>query len=317
MYNQKTSLTQSLIVASCLTLGACNDSSNTAAVIEPVTTPDVADVLLTNSDVDFSNCREIAGGIAVSKAGLQAQTPSNVEVFSLTDMGFVFEGSDDLGMLIIRSLSCEAVRVTDSEGNVSTDENVRLAHVGTPINVAALPATTFSNDGINGADFNMYTLNFQTSSAAYFGAMDRAGMQNASLNEGIVNQLIDLDPDQCSTAALLVNVGGDSEFAFSITGEVVEATAQCHVGGSDFTANWWSIDSDNQVTALSNTVFDQTFTDTAGPNVFVVTSSGSVIHDIIGATTSGFTGFSGSGYIPSGGLGDVDLVAEALGSLAN
>ncbi|MFC1519090.1 hypothetical protein ACFL6Z_05150 [Pseudomonadota bacterium] len=312
MYNKKPSLTQYLLVASCLSLAACNDDST-----QKIETPEAPNVVLTNSDIDFSNCREIAGGITVSKAALQQQITGNVTVNSLTDMGFVFEGSDDLGMLVIRSLSCEAISVTDSEGNVNTDENVTIAHVGTPINVSNLPATTYSNDGINAADFNNYTLSYQTSSPAYFDAMKNAGLQNASLNEGIVNELIDLDPEQCSTSSLFVNVPGDSEFAFSITGEVVEATAECHPGGVNFVANWWSVDSDNQVTALSNEIFDQTFTATAGENVFVITTKGTEINKMIGATSSRFTGFSGSGYIPAGGLGDVNMVAEALGTLVN
>lgn len=308
MSTKKTTFTQYLMVAgiSCLALAACNGDSNSDT--------DQASIL-SNSAVDFSNCREIAGGISVSKDSLQSRVPTGVTVNSLTDMGFVFEGSDDLAMLIVRSLSCEAIQITDDSGNVSMDENITVAHVGTPINTSSLPATTYSTDGTNGADFNIYALSYQTSSPAFFGALERSGLQNISLNEAIVNELIDLDPDQCSTSSLFVNVPGDSEFAFSITGEVVEATAECHVGGADFIANWWSVDSNNQVTALSNTVVDQTFTDTAGPNVFVVTTPDTEMNSIIGATTSRFTGFSGSGYIPSGGLGNQDMVAEALGSL--
>ncbi len=60
---------------------------------------------------------------------------------------------------------------------------------------------------------------------------------------------------------------------------------------------------------------DQTFTDTAGPDVFVVTNDGTTINELIGTNRSAFTGFSGSGYIPSEGLGNVDMVAEALGPL--
>ncbi|OEE67168.1 hypothetical protein A1OO_15540 [Enterovibrio norvegicus FF-33] len=283
----------------CLGLTACNSTS----------------IALTDSDVDFSNCREIAGGIVVSKADLQAQVPAGVTVNSLTDMGFVFEGSDDRGMLIVRSLACEAIQVTDTNGNIRTDENVAFAHVGTPINVANFPATTYSNDSVNGADFNIYALSYQTSSPAYFGAMKRAGLQNIALNEAIVNNLEDTDPNVCNTANLMVNVPGNSEYAFGISGEVVEATADCHVGGTDFIANWWSVDGSNQVTALSNTVMDQTFTDTAGPNVIVVTNEGTTMNDLIGANSSAFTGFSGSGYIPSEGLGNTDMVAEALGEL--
>ncbi|WP_028023336.1 hypothetical protein [Enterovibrio calviensis] len=288
-----------LIGALCLGVTACHNNQ----------------IRLSNSDVDFSNCREIAGGIVVSKADLNAQVPEGVTVNSLTDMGFVFDGSDDVGMLIVRSLACEAIQVTDAKDRVSTDENVAIVQVGTPINVANLPATTYSNDSVNGADFNNYTLSYQTSSPAYFGAMKRAGLQNIVLDKGIVNELTDNDPNTCSTANLKVNVPGDSEYALGITGDVVEATAECHVGGADFIANWWSVDSINRVTALSNEVIDQTFTDTAGPDVFVVTNEGTTINTLIGSDSSAFTGFSGSGYIPSGGLGNIDMVAEALGIL--
>ncbi|MGF1707043.1 hypothetical protein [Enterovibrio baiacu] len=288
-----------LIGALCLGVTACHNNQ----------------IRLSNSDVDFSNCREIAGGIVVAKADLQSQVPDGITVNSLTDMGFVFEGSDDQGMLIVRSLSCEAIQVTDSKDRVRTDNNVAFVHVGTPINVSNLPATTYSNDSVNGADFNIYALSYQTSSPAYFGAMKRAGMQNIDLNEGIVNELTDNDPNTCSTANLKVNVPGESQYALGITGDVVEATAECHVGGADFIANWWSVDKHDRVTALSNEVIDQTFTDTAGPDVFVVTNDGTTINELIGTNRSAFTGFSGSGYIPSEGLGNVDMVAEALGPL--
>lgn len=313
MYRKKAVLTWSIIIASALALNACSsDDDDDNAGTTPTTNQTIE---LSSSDVDFSNCREIAGGIPVSKASVQALAPEGVNLISVTEMGFVFEGSDDLGMLIIRSLSCESISVTDNLGNVTTNENVAFAHVGVPLNPSNMPSTTYSNDGKNGGDFNIYTLSYQTSSPAYFGAMQRAGLQNASLNEDIVNELVDINPDECNTANLTVDVPGDSEFSFSINGEVVEATADCHPGGVDFIANWWSVDDNNQVTALSNEVFGQTFTDTAGPDVFVVTSEGTTINDLIGADSSTFTGFSGSGYIPSGGIGTRDMVAEPLGTL--
>jgi len=301
-----------IVSLSVLILGGCSSDDDSSSV------PQVMDdqpLVLSNSDVDFSNCREIAGGMSVSKSDLQAEVPMNVPVNSLTDAGTVFEGSDDLGLLIIRSLSCEAIRVTDSDGNEITDDGVVITQVGTPINTSGLPATTFSNDGFNGADFNIYTLSYQTSSPAYFGAMQRAGLQNISLNTGLINILTDLDAEQCSTASLMVEVPGDDEFAFSISGEVVEATDECNPGGVDFIANWWSVDSDNQVSVLSNNVVGQTFTETAGPNVLVKTSSGKTINDLIGEDESGFTAFSGSGYIISGGLGDRDMVSQTLGMI--
>ena len=69
--------------------------------------------------------------------------------------------------------------------------------------------------------------------------------------------------------------------------------------------------------AVHHNTFNQTFTETAGPNVFVIAPEGRVLSNIIGATHSRFTGFSGSGYLPSGGLGDRDMVAETLGELIN
>ncbi|WP_052737563.1 hypothetical protein [Grimontia sp. AD028] len=269
-----------------------------------------------NSDVDFSNCREIAGGIAVQKDALTSLVPSGITVNSLSDMGFVFEGSDNLGMLIIRSLQCEVIQVTDAKGRVFTDENVAFAHVGTPINTSNLPATTFNNDGSNGADFNIYALSYQTSSPAYYGAMKRMGMETAMFNEHMINAQVDTTPGTCDVAQLSVSVPGNHDYSFNIFGEVIEATAECHPGGANFVANWWSVDRKKRVSALSNLVTDQTFTETAGPNVYVVAKPGTTMSSLIGEAPSAFTGFSGSGYLPSGGIGNVDMVAEALGKLA-
>ncbi|WP_325894603.1 hypothetical protein [Grimontia sp. NTOU-MAR1] len=195
---------------------------------------------LSNSDVDFSNCREIAGGIVVDKSEVSSLIPNDVSVNSLTDMGFEFDGSDNLGMLIIRSLQCEAIQVTDAKGRVKTDENVAVAHLGTPINTSNLPATTFNLDGVNGADFNIYTLSYQTSSRAYYGAMARMGMKTAKFNKHMMNVQVDTTPGTCDVAQLSVNIPGNSDYSFSIFGEVVQATAECNPGGASFTANWWS-----------------------------------------------------------------------------
>lgn len=299
-----------MCVISALSLAfiGCNDNSDFVAE-EPIEEV----VTLTKSEIDFSNCQELAGGVAVGKASLEAKVPDNVGVLSLTDIGFVFEGSDDLGILIVRSVSCESVTVTDSDGETATDENIVFAHVGTPINTSNLPATTYNKDGVNGADFNNYTFSYTTTSAAFMGAMERAGLQNVSLNQDIVHELIDLNPDECGISSLLINVPGDDEFAFTVSGQVVEATAECNPGGADFVANWWSIDENNQVTALSNEIFDQTFADSATTDVFLTTRSGKEINNIIGSNSTRFTGFVNSGYIVSGGTGNLDMVAEPLG----
>ncbi|WP_163930602.1 hypothetical protein [Paraferrimonas sp. SM1919] len=301
--NHKMSLLAVSLTATLL--AGCNSDDNQTEV------ETIPEAYLTSSEVDFANCREIAGGITVAKSALTANIPSDVPVFSLTDMGFVFDGSDDLGMLIVRSLSCEAVQVTDSEGNQNLDENITIVQVGAPIDTSNLPATHFNYDGHNGADFNIYTLNYTTSSPAYFGALERAGFKNASLNTSITNQLVDLDQEQCSNAYLSVNVPDSGDYGLTISGEVVEATEQCHVGGVNFIGNWWS-KQDAKVAVMSNLVNDQTYTETAGANVFVSSVAGSKLSEIMGSTMTRFTGFSGSGFLPSGGLGDVDMHIQAL-----
>ena len=80
MYNKIKPLSRFIVAASCLLMTACNNDSassdNTDIDGSAGTTTDA--VILTNSDVDFSNCREIAGGITVAKASLQEQVPTDV-----------------------------------------------------------------------------------------------------------------------------------------------------------------------------------------------------------------------------------------------
>ncbi|USH05517.1 hypothetical protein K6Q96_20165 [Grimontia kaedaensis] len=205
--------------------------------------------------------------------------------------------------------------MTDAKGRVFTDENVAFALVGTPINTSNLPATSFNSDGSNGADFNIFALSYQTSSLGYYGAMKRMGMKTEMFSKHMMNAQVDTTPGTCDVAQLSVGVPGSHDYSFSIFGEVVEATAEYHPGGTNFVANWWSVDRKKRISALSNLVTDQTLTETAGPNVLVVAKSGTTISQLIGEAPSAFTGFSGSGSLPSCGIGNVDMVAEALGKL--
>ena len=59
------------------------------------------------SEVDFGACTELSTGTTVALSELQARVPETVPVLSLTDQGFVFPGSDALGILITRTLECD------------------------------------------------------------------------------------------------------------------------------------------------------------------------------------------------------------------
>ena len=80
------------------------------------------------SQVDFGACVELSTGSVSSLAELQARVPSGVSVLSLTEQGFVFTGSDDLGILITRTLDCESISVT-RDGRTRTQVDRHIAHI--------------------------------------------------------------------------------------------------------------------------------------------------------------------------------------------
>ena len=131
------------------------------------------------SEVDFGACTELATGTTVALSELRARVPDSVPVLSLTDQGIAFPGSDELGILIIRTLECDSITV-NRNGRTRTQRDRHIAHVGTPVDASVLPATPFSNDGGNGADFNNYIFAYYSDSSTYRSAMRRAGVRHVA-----------------------------------------------------------------------------------------------------------------------------------------
>ena len=263
------------------------------------------------SNVDFSNCLEFAGGVPVSLAGLQQQVPDDIPVKSLTDLGFVFPGSDDLGVLIVRALRCDEIAVEFQSGGFARDLDRSLVHVGTPIFVDNLPPTPFSLDGNNGADFNNFTFRYYTDSRAFQKALRRGGFSNVTRSQRITFEDLDTDATQCGTAIRLIDVAGSDAFSIKVAGQVTEANAACHVGTTDVVANWWNVQG-RTVAATSNQIISQTLLTTVPETLLLVTEPDSVLGAITGGRVSTFSAFAFSGFIPS--PEDVDMVIGPVGT---
>ena len=63
------------------------------------------------------------------------------------------------------------------DGRTRTQTNRHVAHVGTAVDTSDLPATPFSYDGGNEADFNNYVFGYYTDSSIFLDAMRRADIQ--------------------------------------------------------------------------------------------------------------------------------------------
>ncbi len=204
------------------------------------------------SGVDFGACTELSTGTTVPLAKLQARVPDAVPVLSLTDQGFVFPGSDELGILIIRTLDCDSITVT-REGRSRTQPDRHIAHIGTPVDVSVLPATPFSNDGGNGADFNNYIFAYYSDSSIYRNAMRRAGVQNVA--PARIN-MHDETVDECllhRTVSVRPHTGR-SNYEFTATGVIPDAL--CEPPAIPFIANWWSLHH-GEASVLSNNIAGQ------------------------------------------------------------
>ena len=241
--------------------------------------------------VAFGECSELAVGSVVPLAALQAQLPEGVTALSLTAQGTVFDGSDDLGVLIARTLRCDDLTVTSSDGTESSDGQ-HIAHVGTPIDVSALPATPYSTDGNNGADFNNYVFGYYSDSAAYVAAMDEAGIAGAGM--ATIN-MTDAEASEC-VITRTVSVASDA-FGFDASGDIPDAA--CSDPDTPFVANWWSV-GDDGASVLSNQIAMQVaiFIDTA-ETVVTITPTGALMQAVVGADPIVADAFGVIGLIPA------------------
>ncbi len=253
-------------------------------------------------EVDFGDCRELATGSVVPLTGLQAQVPAGVDVLSLTDQGTVFPGSDDLGVLITRSLSCTSITVDGT-----TDTDVHVAHVGTPIDVSQLPASPYSTDGNNAADFSNYTLSYVTDSTAFLGALTGSQVQGAG---AATFTYVDTPAGTCTVSRQVEVTGGD--FGYSASGTLPDAS--CEPTDVPFVGNWWSV-SHGGVTVLSDNIIGQAavFLDLNNTPVTLDPSDGSSLASLLGDAAAPVDAFGFVGFIPE--TEGLDMVVTVAGEL--
>ncbi|MEM8922110.1 MAG: hypothetical protein AAGD35_01315 [Actinomycetota bacterium] len=262
------------------------------------------------SEVDFGPCVELSTGTVVSLAALQARVPDPVSVRSMTEQGFVFPGSDDLGILITRTLDCESITVTRN-GRTRSQHDRHIAHVGTPVDTSTLPATPFSNDGANGADFNNYIFAYYSDSWIYRDAMRRAGVR------GVAAARIDLVDHEVETCVIDRTVTvrpwtRTNDYGFKATGVVPDAS--CEEPVVPFIANWWSV-KNNKARVLSNNIPGQAaiFIDTATTVIDIEAGRRSQLHEVFGAPAATADAFGVIGHLPE--APGTDMVITKVGKV--
>ncbi|MEM7271959.1 MAG: hypothetical protein AAF547_02660 [Actinomycetota bacterium] len=262
------------------------------------------------SEVDFGPCLELSTGTTVALSELEERVPASVDVLSLTDQGFVFPGSDDFGILITRTLECESISVTRN-GQTRTQRNRSIAHVGTPVSTANLPATPFSSDGGNGADFNNYIFAYYSDSSLYLGAMARAGVR--PIAPARIN-IKDSNVDTCvvDRTVTVRPMSGRNNYGFTATGVIPDAT--CEPPVVPFIANWWSVQR-GKAAVLSNNIPGQSaiFIDPAETVITIEASRRSQLSDLFGGDSATADAFGVLGAIPS--ADGTDMIITRAGNL--
>ncbi|KAL3940628.1 MAG: hypothetical protein SGARI_000893, partial [Bacillariaceae sp.] len=206
---------------------------------------------IAQSDVDFGTCKELAVGSVTPLSKLQDLVADNVKVLSMTEQGFVFDGSDDLGNLLIRSLECDYISVD----GVGADSGVKhIAHIGTPFDTSTFPASPFAAQGTtNGADFNNYIFAYLTDSEEYYNAMIEANVVGAGLAT--------ISYDDASTGDCLLertvvvepSNGGDGGYGYTAVATAFPDPS-CAPEDTPYIANWWSSTNNGDISILSNQI---------------------------------------------------------------
>ena len=248
------------------------------------------------SEVDFGDCTELATGTVVALSELQERVPGEVPVLSLAEQGASFPGSDDLGVVITRVLECDAITVT-RDGRTKTQHDRHIAHVGTAIDTSDLPATPFSLDGNNAADFSNYVFGYYSDSSIFVDAMRRADVQ--SIAPARID-MVDVTVDECvvdRTVTVLPSTGPGSNYGFTANGVI--PLAACEPSVVPFIGNWWSVD-DGEASVLSNNIAGQSaiFLSPADATITIDPSRNSQLTDLFGAESATANAFGFSGFIP-------------------
>ncbi len=262
-----------------------------------------ADEQAAAAEVTFGECEELALGSTVPLDALQAQLPDGVNALSLTDQGTVFDGSDDLGVLIIRTLRCDDITVAAAGGDEVSDGRF-IAHVGTPVDASTFPATPYSKDGNNDADFNNHVFGFYSDSQAYVDAMDAAGIVGGGLAD------ISVDDTEVGDCVVSRSISVDAEaFGFDVSGEIPDAT--CSEPDTPYIVNWWTVDDagtavlSQEIPSQVALVIDPTET------VVTVTPTGELLQQVVGTDPFVVDAFGVVGLIPA--TDDPSMTITALG----
>ena len=240
------------------------------------------------TEIAFGECTEVSTGTVAPLTALQTALPDGVSALSLTAQGTVFDGSDDLGVLITRTLRCDEIVVGDGAG----EGEQHIAHVGTPVDASALPASPYNNDGGNGADFNNYIFGYYSDSAAYIDALTAAGVAGA---EVATISMTDTEAGECLVdRSVTVSAAA---YSFEVAGEMPDASCEDPV--VPFIANWWSL-TDGAAAVASNNIPGQAaiFIDPA-TTVINVTPTGEGLGQIIGTDPVVADAFGVIGLIPA------------------
>lgn len=248
------------------------------------------------SKVDFGDCTELATGSVVELSELQDRVPDEVPVLSLTEQGTVFPGSDDLGVVIARVLECDSITVT-RDGRTRTQRDRHVAHVGTAIDTSNLPATPFSLDGGNAADFSNYIFGYYSDSPIFLNAMRRANVQ--SIARARID-MVDETVEECvvdRTVTVRPRTRPRDNYGFTANGII--PLAACEPSVVPFVGNWWSVE-DGEASVLSNKIAGQSaiFLSPADATITLTATHRSQLADLLGAESATVDAFGFSGFIP-------------------
>lgn len=134
-------------------------------------------------------------------------------MLSLTAQGSVFDGSDELGLLVTRTLACDEISVR--LGAMVRGEGRHVVQAGTPVEPSILPMTPDNNDGGDEVDSNNYVFGYYSDFPALVDAMSRAGIAGTDTAEITIE---DTDLGECTLERTIAVT--DAPLAFTTTGEI-------------------------------------------------------------------------------------------------
>ena len=183
------------------------------------------------------------------------------------------------------------------DGRTRTQDNRHVAHVGTAVDTSVLPASPFSYDGVNSADFNNYIFGYYSDSSILRNAMRRADIQPIAPAR---IDMVDVAVEECvvdRTVSVRPSTGPQNNYGFTASG--IMPLAACEPSVVPFIGNWWSV-MDGEASVLSNDIAGQSaiFLTPADATITIVPTRNSQLTDVFGAESATADAFGFSGFIP-------------------